>query len=39
VCKAASLALRLKEIHHDTLDLDVKTSTITLVGTYTFLYT
>ncbi|KYM82138.1 PREDICTED: ribonuclease P protein subunit p20-like [Atta cephalotes] len=31
VCKAASLALRLKEIHHDTLDLDVKTSTITLV--------
>ncbi|XP_077273569.1 ribonuclease P protein subunit p20 [Temnothorax americanus] len=31
VCKAASLALRLKEIHHETLDLDIKTSTVDLV--------
>lgn len=39
VCKAASLALRLKEIHHETLDLDIRTSTVALVGTYAFLYT
>lgn len=38
VYKAASLALRLKEIHHETLDLDVRTSTVALVGAYTFLY-
>ncbi|XP_071632124.1 ribonuclease P protein subunit p20-like isoform X3 [Temnothorax longispinosus] len=31
VCKAASLALRLKEIHHETLDLDIKTSTVDLI--------
>lgn len=31
VCKAASLALRLKELHHNTLDLDVKTSSVALV--------
>lgn len=37
VYKAANLALRLKEIHHETLDLDVRTSTVALVGTYTFL--
>lgn len=37
VCRAANLALRLKEIHHETLDLDIRTSTVPLVGTYTFL--
>ncbi|GAB1859644.1 Ribonuclease p protein subunit p20 [Camponotus japonicus] len=30
VFKAVNLALRLKEIHHGTLDLDIKTSTVTL---------
>ncbi|KAL0122650.1 hypothetical protein PUN28_007402 [Cardiocondyla obscurior] len=30
VMKAASLALRLKEIHNETLDLDIKTSTVSL---------
>jgi len=32
VFKAVNLALRLKEIHHGTLDLDIKTSTVTLKG-------
>jgi len=36
VCKAASLALQLKEIHHETLDLDIRTSSVALVGMYTF---
>ncbi|XP_012532680.1 ribonuclease P protein subunit p20-like [Monomorium pharaonis] len=30
VYKAARLALRLKEIHYDTLDFDIKTSTVAL---------
>lgn len=32
VFKAVNLALQLKEIHHGTLDLDIKTSTVSLVG-------
>ncbi|XP_011162295.1 ribonuclease P protein subunit p20 isoform X1 [Solenopsis invicta] len=31
VCKAVSLALRLKEIHHGTLDFDIRTSTVALI--------
>ncbi|XP_072758151.1 ribonuclease P protein subunit p20 [Anoplolepis gracilipes] len=31
VFKAVNLALKLKEIHYGTLDLDIKTSTVTLV--------
>lgn len=31
VFKAVNLALQLKEIHHGTLDLDIKTSTVSLV--------
>lgn len=34
VYKACNLALRLKEIHYGTLELDIKTSTVTLVGRY-----
>lgn len=41
--KAVNLALQLKEIHHGTLDLDIKTSTVSLVGmciffVYKFVY-
>lgn len=36
VYKASQLALQLKEIHYETLDLDVKTCTVTLAGTHTF---
>lgn len=35
--KAVNLALQLKEIHHGTLDLDIKTSTINIRGMYFFL--
>lgn len=30
--KTVNLALQLKENHHGILDLDIKTSTVTLVG-------
>lgn len=32
--RACNLALQLKEIHHNSLDLDIKTSTEELIGTY-----
>jgi len=38
VYKACNLALRLKEIHYGTLELDIKTSTVTLTGKYMFSY-
>lgn len=37
VFKAVNLALRLKEIHHGTLDLDIKTSTVILKDNLTTL--
>lgn len=34
ITKACELALKIKEIHHGTIDLDVNTSTVDLIGEF-----